>query len=214
MHLLLLEDDKEDAYLLDRQLRRAPNFQYELKVCATYEMAHADIAACDLVLLDLHLPDKSGLDLVEALRRDFPDVPIIIVTGQDDSGLARDAVRVGVQDVLVKADLSSAHLGKVISFALERHKLMLELRHVNQRLQESLAHIDTLHGLLPICASCKRIRNDENYWEEVETYVCRHSDASFTHGLCPVCYESSLRELNLYDRDRAEKLARTGNDNA
>lgn len=54
-------------------------------------------------------------------------------------------------------------------------------------LQEALAHIKTLSGLLPICSTCKRIRDDSGYWNQIETYIKDHSDAEFTHGICPEC---------------------------
>ncbi len=57
------------------------------------------------------------------------------------------------------------------------------------RLQKALAEVRTLSGLLPICSSCKKIRDDEGYWTEVEIYILEHSDADFTHGLCPDCAE-------------------------
>jgi len=62
----------------------------------------------------------------------------------------------------------------------EREKLILAL-------QDALAHVKTLKGLLPICAWCKKIRDDRGYWTKVETYIAQHSDASFTHGICPEC---------------------------
>jgi hypothetical protein len=52
-----------------------------------------------------------------------------------------------------------------------------------------LANIKTLSGLLPICASCKKIRDDKGYWNQIETYIKNHSDATFTHGICPDCME-------------------------
>jgi hypothetical protein len=56
------------------------------------------------------------------------------------------------------------------------------------QLREALAGVKTLTGLLPICACCKKIRNDEGYWEKIEAYVSQHTDAQFTHGLCPECF--------------------------
>lgn len=56
-----------------------------------------------------------------------------------------------------------------------------------QQLQEALANIKTLSGLLPICFSCKQIRDDKGYWNQIETYIHDHTDANFTHGLCPAC---------------------------
>jgi len=62
----------------------------------------------------------------------------------------------------------------------ERERLIMELQH-------ALSQVKTLKGLLPICASCKKIRNDEGYWEQIEVYIKEHSEADFTHGICPEC---------------------------
>jgi PAS domain S-box-containing protein len=60
-----------------------------------------------------------------------------------------------------------------------------------QELQEAMANIKTLKGLLPTCAWCRKVRDDDGYWKKVETYVQEHSDASFTHGICPECLEKN-----------------------
>jgi len=74
--------------------------------------------------------------------------------------------------------------------ALSRQAMaLLESRRVSARLAAALEHVKTLHGLLPICAWCKRIRDDQGYWSQVEAYIHTHSDADFTHGICPECLE-------------------------
>ena len=75
-----------------------------------------------------------------------------------------------------------------------------------QKLQEALGKIKTLHGLIPICASCKKIRDDTGYWQQVEVYVRDHSDADFTHGYCPDCARKYLAELH-----REEDRMKNGN---
>jgi hypothetical protein len=55
-----------------------------------------------------------------------------------------------------------------------------------------MSHVKQLHGLLPICSYCKKIRDDRNYWQQVEQYVSAHSDVQFSHGICPQCYEQIL----------------------
>ena len=62
-------------------------------------------------------------------------------------------------------------------------------------LQATLDKVRQLRGLLPICSYCKRIRNDQNYWERVEVYVTEHTDAKFTHGICPTCLEAAKAEF-------------------
>lgn len=69
----------------------------------------------------------------------------------------------------------------------ERHKKEEELRLINQNLQDALDQIKTLRGLLPICSSCKKIRNDTGYWEQIEVYIRDRSEAEFSHSLCPDC---------------------------
>ena len=69
----------------------------------------------------------------------------------------------------------------------ERKILIQELQQTLEELQKSLAKVKTLSGLLPICASCKKIRDDSGYWKQIEAYIREHSDATFTHGLCPEC---------------------------
>jgi PAS domain S-box-containing protein len=69
----------------------------------------------------------------------------------------------------------------------QREKLIEELK-------QALAHVKTLRGLLPICGSCKKIRDGRGYWNKLETYISQHSDASFTHGLCPDCAVKTLKQ--------------------
>jgi hypothetical protein len=75
------------------------------------------------------------------------------------------------------------------SLSGEQKKLIAEL-------QDALANIKTLKGMLPICASCKKIRDDKGYWNQIEVYVRDHSDAEFSHGLCPDCAQKYLDEIS------------------
>jgi hypothetical protein len=69
-------------------------------------------------------------------------------------------------------------------------KLQERLAHRVTELQAALTTVKQLHGLLPICSYCKSVRNDQNYWEQVEQYVAEHSNLQFSHGICPTCYET------------------------
>ena len=77
--------------------------------------------------------------------------------------------------------------------ALSRQVMaLLELRRVSARMADALENVKTLHGLLPICAWCKRIRTDEGYWSQLEAYIREHTDADFTHGICPECFQKNM----------------------
>jgi len=94
-------------------------------------------------------------------------------------------------------------LSQAIAIARARFGDLLRIRNANDvlqrrtnELQEALTKIKTLRGLIPICASCKKIRNDTGYWQQLEEYIVEHSEADFTHGLCPECLEQMETEVN------------------
>lgn len=64
-----------------------------------------------------------------------------------------------------------------------------------KEVEEALEQIDTLRGILPICMHCKKIRDDDGFWDQVETHASRHSDAQFSHGICPECYQQALEAI-------------------
>lgn len=83
----------------------------------------------------------------------------------------------------------------------DRKKAEEEREDLINRLQDSLAEIKTLRGILPICSSCKKIRDDDGYWQLIESYIGKHSDAQFSHGLCPDCVKKLYPDMNLIDED-------------
>ncbi len=180
--VLLIEDDPDDAVLIERDL--------SLTLKVPFHIEHVDRLskglACmkgfvvDVVLLDLGLPDGQGLGTFEKAHAEMPDVPIIVLTGHNDDEAAIAAVQKGAQDYIVKGRVPGGLLGRSIRYAIERQKLLVQLEH-------SQKEIKTLRGFLPICASCKKIRDDKGYWTRIETYISMHSGAEFSHGLCPEC---------------------------
>jgi len=71
----------------------------------------------------------------------------------------------------------------------------VELSSMNDQLREALVQVNKLQGMLPICANCKKIRDDDGYWQQIESYISDHSDAKFSHGFCPECM------IKLYGKD-------------
>ena len=78
------------------------------------------------------------------------------------------------------------------------------LEKINQELKQSLETIKRLQGLIPICARCKKIRNDKGYWQQLEVYIQNHSDAEFTHGLCPDCESKLYSKYTKKDEEPAK----------
>ena len=84
-----------------------------------------------------------------------------------------------------------------------------DLETANQELQVALENVKTLSGLVPICSSCKKIRDDQGYWHQVEEYIHAHSNAQFSHGICPECFKKMYPEFEElkegYDRKKKKK---------
>lgn len=144
-------------------------------------------AAFDVVLLDLGLPDCQGLDtLVRALPA-ARGVPIIVMTGLDDRQTSIRAVQEGAQDYLTKGTVTADLLLKAMHYGIERNRIQREKERLIAELRNALEKVRTLSGMLPICAWCKKVRDDTGYWEQIEKYISNHSGALFTHSICPEC---------------------------
>jgi PAS domain S-box-containing protein len=90
----------------------------------------------------------------------------------------------------------------------DRHRAEAEQERLVQELQSALARVKLLSGLLPICANCKSIRNDEGYWKQLESYISSHSEATFSHGICPECLNKLYPELEQQIRERTGEKGR------
>jgi DNA-binding NtrC family response regulator len=131
-----------------------------------------------------------------SLKAQVPRLPIVVLSGLEDEEFAVKAVQEGAQDYLVKNRINGPLLTRSIRYAIERKLIATERDRLIQELQEALAKVQLLSGMLPICAWCKKVRNDQNYWQEVEQYVASHCEARFTHGICPPCLVNAKAALH------------------
>ena len=192
---LLVEDNPEDISRISEYLTEKPSLHFTLKVAESLESAlsllsHYDF---DVVLLDLGLPDSSGLDTARRIIGEYPETAIIVLSGPKDEEVALQAVLYGAGDHLEKSALSSAMLVKSISYAIERKKILLEKYDVLSDLVLALEKIETLERILPICAGCKKIYHKERHWLTIEEYTRSLSGAGERHPICPDCRQHMER---------------------
>ena len=149
----------------------------------------------DLILMDVLMPELDGVQACRQIkhRPDLCDIPVIMVTANNDLSNLQAAFAAGANDYITKP-VNSVELLARASSALALKKEMDcrkaregELRRSNEELQNALRDVKVLRGLIPICASCKKIRNDEGFWQQLEEYIGEHSDAEFSHGICQPC---------------------------
>lgn len=199
--VLIVEDNPLDTLLIKENLDDIPEKYYSVKDVTTLAEAMRKITAgrFDVILLDLSLPDSKGFDTVRTVVSRFPQSTIIVLTGLKDEQLALQAVRYGAQDYLEKNQISPALLHRSISYAVERKKAALERENLLADLTEALERIEQLQGILPICAACKKIRNSEGGWEQIEVYLKKHANTSFSHGICPNCLTELYPDIHFDD---------------
>jgi AmiR/NasT family two-component response regulator len=141
----------------------------------------------DVVLMDVAMPQVNGIEAAQQIHETCP-TPVVMLTAYETPTLIEQAIAAGVGAYLIKPP-RPRELERAIMIAMARFDDLMALRHLNQELEAALAKVKTLSGLLPICASCKKIRDDQGYWQQVEVYIRDHSEVEFTHGLCPDCIE-------------------------
>ena len=141
----------------------------------------------DVVLMDVQMPEMGGIEAAHAIQERCP-TPVVILTVHGEQVVAAQAAAAGVGAYLIKP-AGPEELERAITIARARFADLCELRRVNSELQEALARVKTLSGLLPICSHCKKIRDDQGYWLQVEEYLQDRSEAEFTHGICPQCLD-------------------------
>ncbi len=139
----------------------------------------------DVVIMDIEMPGGNGLDACGQIQEVCP-TPVVILTAYGDDELLRRAGQKGAGAYLIKPP-RERDLDRAITIAMARFDDLRKLRKLNEQLQQALREVRTLSGLLPICAACKKIRDDEGYWHDVEEYISSHSDTEFSHGICPDC---------------------------
>lgn len=153
----------------------------------------------EVAILDWEMPGLSGPEVCREVRARRPHCPLylLLLTVRGGSSNIVAGLRSGANDYVTKP-FDRDELDARLSVASSVLALQLTLAMRVRELEQALRHIKTLGGLLPICAWCKKIRNDGDYWQQVEEYVAQHTDARFTHGICPTC-EKTLEDeaLNL-----------------
>lgn len=149
----------------------------------------------DLILLDVLMPDMDGVAACRLIKqRDhLKDIPIIMVTAKNDADNLQEAFSAGAMDYIAKP-VNSVELHARVASALTLKREMdyrkareADLLRSNDELQRALKEVKVLRGLIPICASCKKIRNDGGFWQQLEDYLSEHSGVEFSHGLCQPC---------------------------
>lgn len=189
-NILIVDDTPENLTVLTRMLAEQG---YLVRPAISGELALKAVKKSqpDLILLDIMMhPGIDGYEVCRLLKADTMtrDIPILFMSALHDTVNKLKAFEIGGVDYITKPFQVEEVLARVKTHLALRN-LQKHLEEKNAQLEDALAKVKTLRGLLPICANCKKIRDDQGYWKQLESYIESHSEALFSHGLCPECTE-------------------------
>jgi phosphoserine phosphatase RsbU/P len=193
MRILIAEDDDVSRRALGTILRTRGHVIEEAADGLAAWQALQTPDPPGLLVLDWLMPGMEGLELCHRARSDprLRSLYIVLVTSYGTKEHILAGLRAGANDFITKP-YDPDELEARINVGAQVVQLQRELAHRVHELEDALARVSQLQGLLPICCYCKKIRDDQDYWHQVESYLARHSQAQFSHSICPDCYRDQV----------------------
>lgn len=188
LRILIADDDRVSRAALAAVLKK---WGYEVAEAAdgtqAWEAMQQPLAP-RLAIFDWMMPGIHGPELCRLLRARDTDRPpfLILLTTRGEKKDVSEGLHSGADDFVSKP-FDPIELNARLEVGRRMLALQDRLAGKIQELQDALTQIKTLRGIVPICANCKKIRDDKGYWNQVEAYVSAHSEALFSHGVCPEC---------------------------
>ena len=198
MKILIAEDDSVSRRLLQAALDKCA---YEVVVaCDGNQAWHAlqQQPVPSLLILDWLMPGMDGVEICRKARAlpDYRSAYIILLTGKNSKEDVVMGLDAGADDYVTKP-FDPGELRARVSVGVRVAQLQLNLAERVRDLETALAKVKTLSGMLPICAACKKIRDDRGYWTQIESYIRHHSEAEFSHGFCPECAQKWMETAGI-----------------
>ncbi|MFH0784897.1 MAG: response regulator [Pseudomonadota bacterium] len=193
--LILIVDDVPTNIKVLADLLKS---QYEIRVVNNgkdaLKMANATYKP-DLIFLDIMMPEMDGYDVCRELKKNeaTQDIPVVFITARSGNYDEEHGLSLGAVDYIMKPFVPAIVMARIRNLLLlkTQHDELLRQKEAlllqNEELKKALHEIKTLRGFLPICSSCRKIRDDQGYWSQIEIYLHTHTDAQITHSICPDC---------------------------
>jgi DNA-binding response OmpR family regulator len=194
MRILIAEDEAVSRRMLEATLQK---WGYEVVAVADGLAAWQALEGEDpphLAILDWMMPGMDGTEVCQRVRElsHAPQTYLILLTARGSSEDVVRGLEAGANDYVTKP-FDREELRARVQVGRRVVELQASLAQRVRELEEALAGVNQLQGLLPICSYCKKIRDDRNYWQQVERYISEHSEAVFSHSICPDCFEKFVK---------------------
>ncbi len=199
MQILIAEDEPVSRRLLQKTLEQ---WGYDVVICEDGTSAWNALQEPDapnIAVLDWMMPGMDGPEICRGVRESGAQRQpyLMLLTSRTRMQDVVAGLKAGADDYLTKP-VDREELEARLSVATRVVQLQQRLADRVNELEEAISRVRQLQGLLPICAYCKRIRDDQNYWNQVESYIAEHLDVRFSHGICPSCLETVLKEEGVH----------------
>lgn len=210
MRILIAEDDSTSRLMLAAILEKQGYEVIEAVDGIAAMNALQQNNAPRLAILDWLMPGLDGLEVIRRIRVLHTEHKpyLIMLTSMGAKNNIITGLDAGANDYLTKPfDPDELHARievgrRFVELQNELIENREQLADKVVKLSSALEQIKTLRGIVPICSNCKKIRNDEGYWQQVEVYVRNHSEAEFTHGICPECAQALYPEFSSTENDK------------
>ncbi len=194
MKVLIAEDDPVLRRLLEATLK---TFGFEMTLAANGAQAWTVLQGEDppsLAILDWMMPELDGVEICRRVRQLPTTTPpyLILLTAKSEKTDVVIGLDAGANDYLTKP-FDRSELRARIQVGTHVLELQKSLVGRVQELEEALSQVKQLQGLLPICSYCKKVRDEQNYWQRVENYLAEHAQVVLSHGICPDCYRTVVQ---------------------
>ncbi len=193
MKILIADDDAPSNFILHSLLT---SWGYDVRSVNDGNAAWTVLCEPEhpqLLLLDWMMPGIEGPEIVRRLRQRAPEKTYysIIITSRNDTDSVTSALDAGADDFISKP-FDNNELRARVSVGYRTNCLQKTLTENIRDLNQALKRVKQLEGIIPICMYCKKIRDDNNSWNQLEQYISDHSEALFSHGMCPKCAEEQM----------------------
>ena len=200
VHDILIVDDTPENLTVLRQMLAEQNYMVRPALNGEIAIKAVNTSSPDLILLDIRMPGMDGYEVCKQLKSDekTSGIPVIFISALNELDDKIKAFSLGGVDYITKPFQAEEVLARVKTH-LTLRSLQKSIEDKNAQLQKALDEVKILSGFLPICSSCKNIRDDKGYWNQIENYISKHSEAEFSHSICPECAKKLYPDLQIHD---------------
>ncbi|EDY17464.1 response regulator receiver protein [Chthoniobacter flavus Ellin428] len=228
--ILLVDDELIEAELFRGLLEAEEDLEFHYCQRVEDAVTQANQIQPTVIMQDLSMPGDHGLTMISRFRANplTKETPVVVFSGQEDSRTKSIAFSLGANDYIVKsvdrvellarvryhsrAYWSQRHRDEATRALRESERQLWDsnasLLEANRKLTEALAEVKQLTGLLPMCACCRRVRDEKNYWSEFSSYIAKHTDLRLTHGLCEECMTTQAAKMGMSPKQVEELTKR------